>query len=177
MLKEAFGHWQDFCASLNRWACVHANKIYVLPKPLLLFSVFLWCSVCDPGHMYSSSDGYSPWLDVFLLFCGHVHVLLCPLADVRLRYAALRHVSTTSIHANSLVVKWHFMVYFHVKVRSHLPLFGKFSQTKYSDFNRNRCDCEFCMKAKDFPAQILQRFHNRQLTSFPHEISLMWPHL
>jgi len=76
---------QDF---LNRWPYVHANV-----TPVLLFPVFLWCSVCDPGHVYSSSDGYSPWLDVFLLFCGHVHVLLCPLADVCFWNTALWHVS------------------------------------------------------------------------------------
>lgn len=51
------------------------------------------CSVCGSGHVYSSAAGYSPRLDVFLLFCGHLHVLLCPLADVCFWNAALWHVS------------------------------------------------------------------------------------
>lgn len=51
------------------------------------------CSVCGVGNQYSSADGYQSRLDVLLLFCWDVHVLLCPLADLCVRNAALWHVS------------------------------------------------------------------------------------
>ncbi len=51
------------------------------------------CSVCGVGNQYSSADGYQPGLDVLLLLRRDVHVLLCPLANIRVRNAALRHVS------------------------------------------------------------------------------------
>lgn len=37
-------------------------------------------------------------------------------------------------------------------------LFRKFSRVKSSHFNRNQRDQEFCLKARDFPMQISQRW-------------------
>lgn len=51
------------------------------------------CSVCGVGNLYSSADGDQSRLDVLLLFCWDVHVLLRPLADLRVGNVALWHVS------------------------------------------------------------------------------------
>lgn len=56
------------------------------------------CSVCGVGNQYSSADGYQSRLDVLLLFCWDVHVLLRPLADLRVGNAALWHVSKRKLH-------------------------------------------------------------------------------
>lgn len=74
---------------INLTLIMHILLIFLLSKVLIV----VCCSVCDSGHMYISADGYSPRLDIFLLFRGHLHVLLCPLADVCFWNAALWHVS------------------------------------------------------------------------------------
>lgn len=56
------------------------------------------CSVCGVGNHYSGADGYQSRLDVLLLFCWHVYVLLCPLADICVGNAALWHVSPQKLH-------------------------------------------------------------------------------
>lgn len=64
------------------------------------------------------------------------------------------------IHHVSLTAVKHYLLS-HLKVQSHLPLFGKFSRVKSSHFNRNSCHHEFCVKAKDSPMQILHRFQQK----------------
>lgn len=61
-------------------------------------------SVCGPGHQYRCAAGHEPRLDVLLLLRGHVHVLLCPLANLCLRYPALWHVSVNTGGLKGLVV-------------------------------------------------------------------------
>lgn len=56
------------------------------------------CSVCGVGNLYSSADGDQSRLDVLLLLCWDVHVLLRPLADLRVGNAALWHVSRRQLH-------------------------------------------------------------------------------
>lgn len=45
----------------------------------------------------------------------------------------------------------------YLKVKSHLPLHGEFSQAKSSHLKRNPCNWEFNMKAKDFPTHISEQ--------------------
>lgn len=88
------------------------DRIYIL-YIYCCFCVFLCCSVCGAGHLYSSAAGHSPWLDVFLLFCGHLHVLLCPLADVCFWNDALWHVSeNTSLNH----YRWHLYFTFSTQI-------------------------------------------------------------
>lgn len=53
------------------------------------------CSVRGVGNQHRGADGHKPRLDVLLLLRRDVHVLLRPLADIRVGNAALRHVSRT----------------------------------------------------------------------------------
>lgn len=62
-------------------------------EALNMCSCVCLCSVCGVGNQYSSADGYQPRLDVLLLLRRDVYVLLCPLANLRVGNAALRHVS------------------------------------------------------------------------------------
>lgn len=55
--------------------------------------VFFLCSVCGVGNQYSSAAGHQPRLDVLLLLRRDVYVLLCTLANICVRNAALWDVS------------------------------------------------------------------------------------
>lgn len=70
------------------WVCLSENV-----EAQLTIWVLLVCSVCGAGNQYSSADGHQPGLDVLLLLRRHVYVLLCPLANVCVRNAALWDVS------------------------------------------------------------------------------------
>lgn len=122
---------------------------FLIPKMNLLCilckcSFSLCVSVCGFGHEHRGSAGHSPRLDVLLLFRRHVHVLLRSLADVRLRHAALRHVSIKHIHSCSTrPAKTHLLLYFNRKVWPHLSHLTLFSELSHS------------------PNQISQQVHNR----------------
>lgn len=79
------GQFIPVCCSVAQWIC----------QPLLTLTVSCVCpcSVCGVGNQYSSPDGNQSGLDVLLLLRRDVYVLLCPLANIRVRNAALWHVS------------------------------------------------------------------------------------
>lgn len=96
-LGELFDHG---CDSLSTGQFLFLFFLFdvVLPCPseseaLNRCSCVCLCSVCGVGNQYSSADGHQSRLDVLLLLRRDVYVLLCPLANLRVRNAALRHVS------------------------------------------------------------------------------------
>lgn len=96
-LGELFDHGCDSLSTgqaLIAFITTHFCS-FVLWRPPVCICV---CSVCGVGDQYSGADGYQSRLDVLLLFCWHVHVLLCPLADVCVGNAALWHVSPQKLH-------------------------------------------------------------------------------
>lgn len=86
--KKTTSEWAEFC----------------LRKPVTMLTVsvpvFHPCSVCCTGNQYSSAAGHQPRLDVLLLLRWDVYVLLCPLANIRVRNATLWHVSRETMKTN-----------------------------------------------------------------------------
>lgn len=92
-LGELFDHGCDSLSTGQRIAGPADGGRSRLSPPFRPSDCVCVCSVRGAGNQYSSADGNQPRLDVLLLFCRDVHVLLRPLADLRVRNAALRHVS------------------------------------------------------------------------------------